>query len=455
MRRTLSIVLVALGLAGVALASFPTDVKAQTKTGLRIEIDGQIIPPNASFLSRAINKAVEDGAELLLVELNTSGGLLDTTGDIVDTILDASVPVVVFVSPSGSRAASAGTFVTAAAHVAAMAPGTNIGAASPVGEGGQDLPIEPRITAFDAIDEIIEQIVARRGRDEGALRETVRRAVSYSAREAVDVGIVDLVAQDIDDLLQQIDGRVVIVDGHEMTLSTDNLVLVKVEKTFLEHFLNFISDPNIAFILIIMGLFGLWLEWIAPGALAFAPGITGAISMGLALVALGTLPVSGVGVALLVLAAILLIAEAQVPGFGYFGVAGTVSFLLGGLFLFGGFTRPDVQPPSFDVPEIQVNIYLLVGLTGGVFAVWMFVLRDMLRSRNDGTTSPTTPSSLVGQTAVATSALSPRGTVKVGGEEWSAVTLDRRSVEQGGSVEVAGQDGIVLRVKPTESVDSE
>jgi membrane-bound ClpP family serine protease len=132
-----------------------------------------------------------------------------------------------------------------------------------------------------------------------------------------------------------------------------------------------------------------------------------------------------------------------------------VSLLLGGLLLFGGFTRPDIQPPSFDVPEIRVNVYLLVGLTGGVFAVWMFVLRDMLRSRIEGTTSPTTPSSLVGQTAVATSALSPRGTVTISGEQWSAVTMDRQAVEQGTSIEVVGQDGLVLRVRSADFAESE
>ncbi len=452
MGRTLSIALITLGFAGLTLASLPTDVNAQAKTGVHIEIDGQIMPPNASFLSRAIDKAVEDGAELLVVELNTPGGLLDTTDDMVNTILDAKVAVVVFVSPSGSRAASAGTFVVAAAHVAAMAPGTNIGAASPVGEGGQNLPIESRIIAFDAIDTIIMQIVARRDRDEVGLRETVERAASYSAHEAVDAGVVDLVAQDIDDLLRQIDGRTVIVDGREKTLSTENLVLTKVEKTFLENFLNFLSDPNVAFMLIAIGFLGIWLEWVVRGALAFAPGITGLISLALATAGLSNLPVSWIGIALLVFAAILLIAETDLPGFGYFGVAGTVSLLLGGLFLFGGFTRPDIQPPSFDAPEIQVNLYLLVGLTAGVFVFWMFVLRDMLNSRTEGTTSPTSPASIVGQTAVAISTLSPRGSVTIGGEEWSAVTHDRQAVEQGRRVEVVGQDGLVLQVKPSTEV---
>jgi membrane-bound serine protease (ClpP class) len=147
--------------------------------------------------------------------------------------------------------------------------------------------------------------------------------------------------------------------------------------------------------------------------------------------------------------------EADFPGFGYFGFAGTVSLLLGGLLLFGGFTRPDIQPPSFEPPDIRVNIYLLVGLTAGIFALWMFVIRAMLNARTEGTTGPTTPSSIIGQMGVAASALSPRGSVTIAGEEWSAVTDDRQAAEKGVAVEVVGQDGLVLLVTPTETVDSE
>ena len=456
MIRAIAATLLVLGLVGFALGAFDNEANAASRRALHVEIDGPIMPLTERFLSRAINEAAESGAELLVVELDTPGGLLKTTDSMVDTILDAPVPVVVFVSPPGSRAASAGTFITAAGHVAAMSPSTNIGAASPVGGGGQQLLPEFRASAFRVIDQLIDRIAERRGRDRDALLATAEDAVSYSAQEAVAAGVVDLVAQDVENLLMQINGWSVLLNGREKTLNTDGLDLFKIEKTLLEHFLDFISDPNIAFMLMVAGFLALWLEFVAPGALAFTPGITGVILLALAIVALGSLPVSLIGIALLVLAAVLLFVETQIQGIGYFGGAGAISLLLGGLFLFGDFTRPDIQPPSFDPPTIRVNLYLLVAISVGVFALWMLVLRDILKSQTSGTTSVTTPASIIGRTAVAATALSPKGTVTLAGEEWTAVTPEGQPVEQGTEVEIVDQDGLVLTVRrigspPTEA----
>ena len=455
MIRVIAVALLVLGLAGFSLAAFENDANAESWKAYYIEIDGPIMPLTERFLSRAINQAAENGAALLIVELDTPGGLLKTTESMVDSILDAPIPVAVLVSPPGSRAASAGTFITAAGHIAAMSPSTNIGAASPLAGGGQQLLPENRASAFRSIDLLIDRIAERRGRDRDALMATAENAVSYSAHEAVEAGIVDLVAQDVEDLLFRIDGWSVILNGREKTLNTDGISLFKINKTYLEHFLDFISDPNIAFMFMVAGFLALWLEFIAPGALAFTPGITGVVLWALAIVALGTLPVSAVGVALLVLAAVLLFVETQTQWMGYFGAAGAVSLLLGGLLLFGDFTRPDLQPPAFDPPTIRVNLYLVLAISIGVFALWMLMLRDILKSQKTGTTASTTPDSVIGLTAVAVTTLSPSGTVTLGGEEWTAVTSDERPVEQGTEVEIIKQDGLVLTVRQTEESPSE
>ncbi len=455
MIRSIAVALLVLGLAGYTLAAFDNEAEAASWRAFYVEIDGPIMPLTERFLSRAIKEADESGAELLVVGLDTPGGLLKSTESMVDTILDAPLPVVVFVSPPGSRAASAGTFITAAGHIAAMSPSTNIGAASPVAGGGQQLLPENRASAFRVIEHLIDRIAERRDRDRDALIATAEDAASYSAHEAVAAGVVDLVAQDVEDLIMQIDGWSVVLNGREKTLNTDGLSLFKIKKTYLEHFLDFISDPNIAFMLMVAGFLALWLEFVAPGALAFAPGITGLVLWALAIVALGNLPVSAIGIALLVLAAVLLFVETQMQGIGYFGAAGAVCLLLGGLLLFGDFTRPDLQPPSFEPPTIRVNLYLVLAIAIGVFALWMLMLRDILKSQKTGTTVSTTPDSLIGLTAVAATALSPRGTVTLSGEEWTAVTSDERPVEQGTEVEILKQDGLVLTVRQAEASPSE
>ena len=439
-----------LGLVGLTLAALDNEANAASWKAHYVEIDGPIMPLTERFLSRAIKQADESGAELLIVELDTPGGLLKTTESMVDAILDAPVPVVVFVSPPGSRAASAGTFITAAGHIAAMSPSTNIGAASPLAGDGQRLLPENRASAFQRIELLIDRIVERRGRDREALMATAENAVSYSAHEAVDAGVVDLIAQDVEDLLFRIDGWSVILNGREKTINTDGISLFKIKKTYLEHFLEFISDPNIAFMLMVAGFLALWIEFIAPGALAFAPGITGVVLWAIAIVALGNLPVSAVGVALLVLAAVLLFVETQIQRIGYFGAAGVVSLLLGGLLLFGDFTRPDIQPPSFDPPTIRVNLFLVLAISLGMFAFLLFVLQDIRKSQKTVTAASTTPDSVIGLTAVAVTALSPGGTVTLGGEEWTAVTSDERPVEQGREVEIIKQDGLVLTVRQAE-----
>ena len=455
MIRAIAVVFLVLGLAGLSLAAFDNEANAAAAKALYVKIHGPIMPLTERFLSRAINEAAESGAELLVVELDTPGGLLKTTDSMVDTILDAPVPVVVFVSPPGSRAASAGTFIAAAGHIAAMSPGTNIGAASPVGGGGQQLLPEHRASAFSTIELLIDRIAERRNRDKDALKATADNAVSYTAHEAVAAGVVDLVAQDVGDLLTRIDGWSVILEGREKTLNTEDLALVEIEKTILEHFLDFISNPNIVFMLMVAGFLALWLEFVAPGALGFAPGIAGVVMWAMAIVALGNLPASLIGVALLVLAAVLFFVETQTQWMGYFSVAGAISLLLGGLLLFGDFTRPDLQPPSFDPPTIRVNLYLVLAISIGVFALWMLMLRDILKSQGTGTTASTTPDSVIGLSALAATTLSPKGTVSIAGEKWTAVTSDDRPVEQGTEVEIVKQDGLVLTVRQVKGSTSE
>ena len=442
MRRAIAVGLVVLGLGGAIVSQGVAAVLADEPHVALIDLDDAIHPNSARFVKRAIAKATDDGARMLVIRLDTPGGLLDSTREIVETILSSDTPVVVYVAPEGAHAASAGTFLTAAAHVAAMAPVTNIGAASPVGLG-EDLPETLERKASQDAAAFLREIANERGRNVEALQSTVFEAASFSATEALDNNIVDLVADDLADLLAQLDGTTVELRSGPVRLDLEGLQVKGIDRTPLEVVLGFLADPNVAFALVTIGLIGLLIEFILPGL--WGPGILGVICLALGFVALGDLPVNWVGVALMVFAMLLFYLEVQAPGIGIFGVSGTIAFLVGGFLLVGGLTPPAI-PQAPDAPSFRVNYFLLAGVAAGILAIMLFVAKDLARARklasqNLGTTDP-----VVGQVAVVTSALSPQGSVHVGGEDWTAVSDSGEPIEEGEQVIVSEAEGLTLKV---------
>ncbi len=402
MRRSFAVAVVLMLFGGALVSLGLPDVSAADPHIAVIDIDDGISPSTSRFLSRAINSAADSGAILLLVRLDTPGGLLDATRDMVDTITNAGIPVVVYVAPTGAHAASAGTFITAAAHVAAMAPITNIGAATPIAVG-DDLPETLARKAAQDAAALLRSIAEARGRNADALEATVLEAKAYDASEALELGVVDLVAEDIGDLLRQIDGRTVVMgDSSQVSLQTDGSSIRRIRQTPLERFLSFLADPNIAFTLVSLGFIAIFVEWVLPGL--WGPGIIGVIALALGFVALGNLPVNWVGVGLIAFAVGLYYIEVQAPGIGIFGVSGVIAFLAGGFLLFGGFSPTLPGGPGF-----RVNPFLLAGIAASMAGLLGFVIRDLALARKIAGRGDPTHESLEGQIGTVTAELSPEG----------------------------------------------
>ena len=411
---------------------------AQGREALVAEVDGAINPVTQRFIERVVKQGESRDAELVIILLDTPGGLLSSTEKIVETLLRDQVPTVVYVSPNGAFAASAGTFITAAANFTVMAPGTSIGAASPVGGGGEDLPDTLSKKVTEAVAALIRSVADERGRNADALEDTVRQALAYTAREAVDLNVVDFIAEDVDDLLRQLDGRTVTINQVERTLDTQDLTIREVNMSFVERFLFILADPNIAFLLLSIGGLGIVIELFNPGLIV--PGVVGAILLILAFLSLGNLSVNWAGVGLILLAMLLLAAELIVVGFGALGIGAVVSFVLGGLILFGG--------DSPTMPSTDVSLWVLVPFAAIAFGGGGWVMWTIAQSRK--ATPARTISSLVGQVGVAATDLSPRGTVHLQNELWTAVVQGAESLAAGERVKVVAVDGIVLTVARAE-----
>lgn len=438
-----------LGPAAEAQPSSPAQTTPEAgRHVLVIELDSVIDNVSARFLSRALDSDDARDAELVVIRLDTPGGLVDSMRDMVEDIIESPVPVAVFVAPDGARAASAGTFITAAGGVAAMAPATNIGAASVVGGQGEDLPETLAKKATQDAVAFIRSIAELRDRNADALADTVLEATAFSAAEALEVDIIDLVADDVPDLLEQLDGTTVPVgrDG-ETTLDTDDLALRTAEMGFVDQVLSFLSNPTIAFLLVSLGGLALVVELWSPGLVG--PGVIGVLMLIAGWTGVGQLPFSWGGVALIVLAMGLFFLEAQAPGFGVFGVAGTISLILGGLFLVGFFGTPEV-PGS---PSLTVNRWVLIGtgIAAGVLMLWL--AREFRKARHGpGYVSPVAREGLVGQTARVTKRLNPKGEVHVAGEFWEAELPEGEEADEGQTVVIAAVNGYRLDVEPANAV---
>ena len=446
MRRVLSIALIAVGLGGLLASYWMPFAEAQAPHGVVVEIDEAIQPSTARFLDRVVTEAAAGGARFVVIRLDTPGGLYDSTRDIVETILDSEVPVIVYVSPPGAQAASAGTFIAAAGHIAAMANGTNIGAASPVDEGGSPLPEPLGSKATNDAAAFLRSIAAERERNADALNDTVTKAQAYSADEALDRNVIDLVAKDLAELLSTVDGQSVELKEGSVVIETAGVHLKDVDRTVLERFLAIISNPNVAFLLLVVGGIGLLIEFLVPGL--FAPGIIGVICLAMAFVAFGNLPVNWVGLALIALGLALIFIELQAPGISFFGASGVVSFALGSILLFGEFTFG--PPGPIETPSFRVNYWLIGGITVAMAGFLLFVVRDILLAQKieerQAKRGITTSATLVGTTGVVSVELSPSGMVFIGGEEWTAVSDTGDSIEKGAEVVVNEVDGLTLKV---------
>ena len=417
------------GLSGLALG--------QGSHALLIDIDDAINPITAGFLDRAVERAEKDGAELLIVRLDTPGGLLSSTRSMVTDLLEARVPTVVYVAPGGAHAASAGTFIAAAANFAAMAPGTNIGAASPVGTGGEELPETLKDKATQDAAALMRDIASTRGRNVEKLEQTVLWATAYSSEEAVALDVVDFIAVDLEDLLQKLDGKTVDTPLGPRVLHTEGLQVRHLSMSFTERFLIILSDPNIAFILLVIGGLGIVIELFSPGAVV--PGVVGAICLLLAFVALGNLPVNWAGVAFILLAMALLFLEVQVAGFGVLGVGAIISFVVGGLLLFYR-----TGAPSPTMPTMGVSLWVLIPTTAILVGGGGWVVMAMVKSRRAVTFS--TAETVMDKVGTVTTDLAPIGTVQLTSELWTAVADNEEVIKAGEKVRVVGLEGLTIRV---------
>lgn len=425
--RILLLVLLALGY-GVGLAAPSAPVV------YRLQVEGVISPASAMYISRGIRQAQEAAAAALVVELDTPGGLLKSTDDITKAILGAPVPVIVFVAPPGARAASAGVFLVYAAHVAAMAPTTNLGAATPVALGGGEQETEGQRTMLrkateDAVAKI-RTLAKRRGRNAEWGERAVRQAAALPSEEAVRMGVVDLLAADVHDLLGRIDGRTVEVLGTHRVLRTRGARVVDLGMDLRERLLDLLAEPNVGVILMTVAIYGILFELNNPGAIF--PGVVGAIALILALTSFAILQVNYAGLALMALGIALLMAELFVPGFGVLGVGGIVAFILGGILL-----------TSNQEPYLRASVPLVIGLGLTTGAFFLFALGAGVRAQRRRPVSGS--EALVGRVGIAKTALEPFGTVLVAGEDWTAEA--DQPVQAGDRVRVVGVEGLRLRVR--------
>jgi membrane-bound serine protease (ClpP class) len=409
-----------------------------------IELDTAIDKVSARFLRRALDEAENDKAAVVVIRVDTPGGLLDATREMVGDIFGSRVPVVAYVAPEGAQAASAGTFIASSASLLAMAPATNIGAAAVVGTGGEDLPDTLSRKATEDAAALIRSIASRRGRPVAPLEATVRAAESYSNDEALRLGVADLIASDLQQLLVKLDGRTLAAANGDLLVHTTGTETHTIRMNLFERILSFLADPNIAFLLISLGALGLTVELWSPGL--WVPGATGLLALILGFGGLGFLPFSGAAVALLALAVLFFLLEGLHPGLGLFGAFGTVALLLGGLFMLGGSGAPEVPGGA-----LQVNRWLLTGIGLSGAALVLLLAREVRLSHRQVYTSPFARERLLGEVAQVTVRLAPRGEVRLAGESWTAELRGAASAEVGEHVRVADLSQLGLLVEPVES----
>ena len=458
MRRLLAVLCVALA---AGLLHGETRDKA-----VLLSVDDAIGPAITDYIERGLDKAHQAGAEIVIIQLDTPGGLDLAMRSIIQAVIASPVPVAIHVAPSGARAASAGTYMMYAAHIAAMAPGTNLGAATPVQMGGMpgveppEKPAppgapgaedgggddtaaeqEPADAVPDNADAMRKKIVndaaayirslaELRGRNAEWAEQAVREGASLSSEEALEAGVIDIIARDIPDLLQQVDGRTVTVRNAERTLNTSGLIVEAIEPDWRNELLAIITNPNIAYILMLLGIYGLFFELANPGYVL--PGVIGGISLLLALYALQVLPVNYAGVGLMFLGVALMVGELFMPSFGILGIGGLVSFVMGSILLF-----------DRDSGNLAVSLPLITAVSVLSAGFFLIVIRSLYASRQRPVV--TGAEELIGATGTVAADFSGAGIIHIHGEQWNA--RSETPMRSGDSARVTGRDGLTLLIE--------
>jgi membrane-bound serine protease (ClpP class) len=418
----------------LALLTIPVVASAAPAPVATIEIEGVISPVTLRLVGIAIDRAQAERANALVIQLDTPGGLERSMRAIVQRMMNAEVPVVVYVAPTGARAASAGVFITMAAHVAAMAPATNIGAASPVALGGGADKTMMKKVENDAAA-FIRTIALERGRNADWAEKAVRDAVAITEREALKLKVIDLIADSVPDLLEKIDGRTIKLPKGTVTLATKGAPVRPIEIGFRDRFLNIITDPNVAYVLMMLGMLGLFFELSNPGVIL--PGVIGGISLILAFFAFQSLPINYAGLLLILFGIVLLVAEIKIVSHGILAIGGMISMALGSLML-------------FDSPEVgfRVSWWVIAPSVGATAGLFLFVVAAGVRAL--GRPPATGAEGLIGKTATVRERLGPEGQVMVSGEIWRAVA-EGEALEPGAQVRIVAVDGLTLKVAKAEA----
>jgi membrane-bound serine protease (ClpP class) len=418
-----------------------------------LDIQGPIGPATAEYLVNALDKSSDRNAELVIIRMDTPGGLDASTRDIIKAILNSPVPVATFVTPAGARAASAGMYILYASHIAAMSPATNVGAATPVSIIGGEQPGQKPVQSEEDEDAATETdtgnamarkavndavayargLANRHGRNADWAELAVREAASITAEKALETGVIDLIATNIGDLLAQVDGRTIEVRGRDWVLDTGSLQIEQLEPNWKAELLGVITSPTVAYLLLLIGIYGLFFEGYNPGAIF--PGVIGAICLLVALYAFQMLPVNYAGFALLALGIILMIAEAVAPSFGVLGIGGIISLVIGSIILI------DTDVPGFTVSRPLIGALALVGAFG-LMGIIGIALKARLRPVVSG------QEQLIGASGTALTDVYQEGEVFVHSERWSAVSDS--PIREGQVVVVTGIDGLTLTVRPTD-----
>ena len=418
------------------------DEPAAGDTVIVLPTSGVVDQVMAEYLRSGIARGAEEGAAAVVIELDTPGGSLESTREIVQAELSAEVPVMVWVGPAGARAASAGTFLTLAAHVASMAPATNIGAATPINSDGSDIPEDLGNKVMNDTIATITSIAEERGRPVDWAVGTVTDALSYTVDEALAAGAIDFKADSIEDLLAQADGTTVNVAGEAVVLQTAGAAVERLGMNPFQSFLHLLSDPNIAFILFTLGFYGIFFELQNPN---YVTGILGAFALILAFIGFGSLPLNIAGLILIGLAVVLFVLEWTVTSGGLLTIGGLVAFALGASALY-------TEPGDPVAPSVSVSTEVIVIMTAITGAVMLGILSVVMRQRRKpqtviGVSHIDTPLVPLGTQAEVRRALTPTGTIFAVGEEWTARTPDATTLERGTAVRVSGNDGMVLLVE--------